>query len=247
MTDTVTSPCVGISNEIDSLESERNDLQAELKDASPSMKPFLIREIRQINLELNQLRQQLRLCQEQNPPPPRPDLLAQTVILHVNHAARQLGVAALIRNIGLGNAYGPFRIDLAATIYRGGTTTSLVQTYEVPANVVIYGQPVATQGSALQAASFAPFPGGVIPPFLNHDYVTEDMLIPLYYRDENPSAVYEFEFIADSEQQVAETNEGNNHFFARWWTTTPEAIQRQTPFIIEAKAELSNEPMGRRK
>lgn len=236
--------CSGISNQIDVLEEERESIQSELQNAPSSMKPILLRELRLINAELGRLRQQLLMCQEQTPPVARPDLVAQTVRLHVNHATKKLGVAALIKNIGQGNANGPFRIDLAATLYRGGVTTSFVQVFEVPVGVTIYGQPVVKQaqamnGQAVAAAQAASFTNPAIsvfpPPIFSQEYITEDMIVPLYYRDENPSAIYEFEFIVDSEQQVSETNEGNNHFFVRWWTTQPQAVQRTKPFEIEVK------------
>lgn len=226
------SQCAGIAQQIEDLEAERDGLQQELHTAPPSMKPFLLREIRLINAELGRLRQQLRLCQQQNPPAPRPDLAARTVILHVNHTTKKVGVAALTRNIGLGNAHGPFRIDLAATLIRGGVTTSFVQVFEVPAGVTLSGVPVASQDvQAQQQAAIVMFPG-TIP---SQEYVTQDMVLPLFYRDESPSAVYEFEFVVDSEQQVSESNEGNNHFFVRWWTTRPNATLRATPFEIEVK------------
>jgi hypothetical protein len=155
MPEVIAQSCVGIANQIEALEEERAGLLQELAEAPPSMKPFLLREFRQINLELGRLRQQLRLCQEQNPPAPRPDLAARTVILHVNHSTKKLGVAALIKNIGLGNAHGPFRIDLAATLTRGGVTTSFVQVFEVPAGVTIVGEQVATtQNEVAQPAAF---------------------------------------------------------------------------------------------
>lgn len=243
MPEVTASQCVGIANEIEALEAERAGLQRELAEAPPSMKPFLVREIRRVNVELGRLRQQLRLCQEQNPPGPRPDLAARTVRLHVNHSTKKLGVAALIKNIGRGNAYGPFRIDLAVTLYRGGVTTSFVQVFEVPAGVTIFGEPVlapAEQAQQAQPAAFAAFPGPLppIPPggVFSQEYITEDMIVPLFYRDESPSATYEFEFIVDSEQQVSESNERNNHFFVRWWTTRPGAVLSTTPFEIDAKS-----------
>jgi hypothetical protein len=239
----VTPPqCVGIANEIEALEAERAGLQQELAGAPPSMKPFILREIRRLNVEIGQLRQQLLLCEAENPPALRPDLAARTVRLRVNHSTRKLGVAALIKNIGRGNAYGPFRIDLAATLYRGGATTSFVQSFQVPPGVIIYGEPVLAppdRAQPEQPAEAAVFPGPIrrIPPgeIWSQEYVTEDMVVPLFYRDESPSATYEFDFIVDSEQQVSEPNEGNNHFFVRWWTTLPASVLRTTPLEIDAK------------
>jgi hypothetical protein len=234
MPEVIASQCVGIANEIEALEAERAGLQHELAEAPPSMKPFLVREIRRIYVELGRLRQQLRVCQQQNPPASRPDLSARTVILHVNHSTKKLGAAALIKNIGRGNAHGPFRIDLAATLYRGGETTSFVRVFEVPAGVTLFGEPVlAPAEQTAPQAEFAAFPGQ---PVLSQEYVTDDMIVPLFYRDESPSATYEFEFIVDSEQQVSESDEGNNHFFARWWTTRPGSTLRTTPFEIDTQS-----------
>ncbi len=67
----------------------------------------------------------------------------------------------------------------------------------------------------------------------SREYLTDGMEVPLFYRDDNPSCVYEFEFIVDGEQVVAETSEGNNRFFARWWTTSPLARQKNAPFVID--------------
>jgi hypothetical protein len=253
MPEAIAPPCVGIANEIEALEAERASLQQELAELPPSEKAFLLRAIRRINLELGQLRQQLRICQEQNPPAPRPDLSARTVVLHVNHATKQLGVAALIKNIGRGSAYGPFRIDLAATLYRGGQTSSFVRAFEVPAGVILFGEPVVAPvdravqregDQTVQPATLATFPGQLPPPMFPQEYLTEDMIVPLFYRDESPSATYEFEFLVDSEQQVSESNEGNNRFFLRWWTISPGSLASATTFEIDGQsgnvAEASN-------
>jgi hypothetical protein len=229
------SQCAGIANEIAALEAEREGMQQELASAPPSLKPFLLREIRRINVELGRLRQQLSLCQQNNPPAPRPDLVARSVRLRVNHAEKTVGFAAEIKNIGRGNAHGPFRIDLAATLLRGGVTTSFVQVFEVPAGFTLFGEQVLTQSVEFQQAAFAAFPGGNLPIF-SQEYVTDFMTVPLHYRDESPSATYDLEFIVDSEQRIMETNEGNNHFFARWWTTRPGSNLNTTPFKVELKS-----------
>lgn len=227
MPDLIPSQCAQLASEIENLEIEKAGLQQELAEAPTNLKPFLLREIRRVNLEIARKRQELRECLQQNPPLPRPDLVAQTVILNVNHATRKLGAAALIRNVGKGNARGPFRIDLAVTLIRGGVTTSYVRVFEVPAGITIFAEPVLAPPEAIA------IPGGTT---LSSEYVTERMEVPLCYRDESPSCVYELEFIVDTEQVLAETSEGNNRFFARWWTTTPAATQRDTPFVIEASA-----------
>jgi hypothetical protein len=233
MAEQIPTQCAPVAAQIEALEEERRGLQEELAEAPPPLKAYYRREIRKINVELGRLRQELRACQQQHPPAPRPDLVAQAVALSVNHATRKLGVAAVVKNAGLGNAQGPFRIDLSVTLLRGGITTSVVHTFEVPAGVILYGEQVVSP------SVFAAIPGGVVGGggvggVLPREYVTEKMEVPLYYRDESPSCVYDFEFLADAEHTVAETNEANNTFHQRWWTSTPGAPLREVPFVVES-------------
>ena len=148
---------------------------------------MLLRELATVNRELTAKQQELRQCIQQNQPA-LPDLVAQTVILHVHHDTRQLGVAALVKNIGVGSATGPFEIDLAVTLIRGDVTTSFVQVFQVPANVTIFGVPIFTtelQQSPHSASSQALPPGGpIVTP--SSEYLTQAMQVPLYYRDEDP-------------------------------------------------------------
>jgi hypothetical protein len=235
MPDSIPSQCAPIASEVEDLEQERAGLQQELAEAPPSLKPVLLREIRKIGLELARKRQELHECVQQDPPPPRPDLFAKTVILNVNHATRRLGVAAVIRNIGRGNARGPLKIDFGVTLFRGGGATTFFRTFEVPAGITIFGEPVLAPPEATDIpgpeATAISGPGGVTP---SREYVTERMDVPLHYIDENPSSRYEFEFIVDAEQVVAETSEANNHFKISWFTGSPQAVQRDTAFVIES-------------
>jgi len=228
MADLIPSQCAQIAGEVKQLELERAELQQALSEASPLLKPYYVREIRKLGLELAPKRQELRECLQNNPSPPRPNLLAKAVILKVSHATRRLGVSALIRNIGRGNARGPFRIDLGITMKRGTSIISSGFVFEVPASVTIAGEQVFHPAQALSA-----IPGSTT---LSQEYATEEVEYPLYYRDENPSCIYEFEFIVDSEQMVSETNEQNNRYFVRWWTTTPTGVRGGIPFVIEPSA-----------
>lgn len=226
--------CAGIASEIASLEQERKELQQELAEAPPSLKPFLLRELRRVNREIALREQDLHACLQQNPPLPRPDLLAKTVLLNVNHAMRILGVTAVVRNIGQGIASGPFRIDFAVTMFRGNETISRVRVFEAPAGVTLFGEPVATPADAISIPFVVTFP--------QREYVTERWEVPLFYRDEHPSCTYEFDFLVDAEQVIAEANENNNRFVARWWTTTPAALQREEPFVIESTGSSLTQP-----
>lgn len=155
-----------------------------------------------------------------------PDLRAKGAVVKVDHASRQLWVAALIENIGLGSATGPFEIDLAVTLRRGDSVTSHVINFVVPSTVRLSGTPVLQQ-----ALARAPVGN---PTAFQTQYVSQQMQLPLHYRDEHPSATYEIEFIVDAEGQITESNESNNHFFAKWWTTSPAASERSTPFVTES-------------
>jgi hypothetical protein len=228
MTEQIPPQCAPIASELETLEEDRASLQQDL--AEPGLPAYvrtlLLREIRTITLDIARKRQELQACLQQYPPPPLPDLVAETVVLHVNHPDRKLGVAAFISNVGQGNAIGPFRIDLAATLVRGGVTTSYVQSFSVPPGFIIFGVPVIE--------SAAPITGGITP---SSNYVTEQMEVPLYYRDETPSSIYEFDYIVDAEQVIAETNKGNNHFFSRWWTITPAVALQGTPLVIKSSGD----------
>jgi hypothetical protein len=227
MPEAIPPQCAPIASQIETLEQDRVSLQRDLDEPGlpPYVRTLLLREMRAVTLDLARKRQELQACLQQYPPPPLPDLVAQTVRLDVNHVDRKLGVSAVIKNIGQGNAIGPFRIDLAATLIRDGVTTSIVQTFNVPPGFIIFGEPVVAQPASIA--------GGVTP---SSEYVTDPMEVPLHYRDETPSCIYEFDYIVDAEQVVAETNKGNNHFFSRWWTITPAGAQRDTPLVIESSA-----------
>jgi hypothetical protein len=138
-----------------------------------------------------------------------------------DHAKRELRVAPHIKNIGRGIAKGPFRIDLAVTIYRGDMTTSIVHPFLVPEGVVLYGEMVNHPLVALDGVTWS------------QEYVTEDMIVPLYYLDENPSTRYRFDYVVDTDQEVLETNEFNNSFRLEWFFVTPTALKREKPFTIE--------------
>jgi len=216
-----------VAAEIESLEEERLGLQQEQAASPPSLHTYYQREIIKTNVALAHKRQELRACQlQQNPPRLRPDLVARAVVLQVNHAARTIRLAALIRNKGNGNARGPFKIEFAVTMKRGGVTTTIVHVFQVPAGVTIAGVPVNTPSGV------AALVGGQVA--FDSEYITEQMQVPLYYRDEDPSCVYEFEFLVDTEAVVAETNEANNSFYVRWWRTTPSAANRAAPFVAES-------------
>jgi hypothetical protein len=221
MSHPIPSQCAAIANEITALEQEKALFQQQLKEAPPSMKPLYIREIRKIGLELVHRRQELNVCLSHNPPSARPDLRPIGIVIKKDHTKGELRVAPRIKNVGKGIARGPFRIDLAVTIYRGNMTTSIVHPFQVPAGVVLYGEMVIQQLVSIDDITWS------------QEYTTEDMIVPLYYIDENPSTKYDFDFVVDINFDVLESNELNNTFHARAFFVTPTALQRDQPFTIK--------------
>jgi hypothetical protein len=215
--------CDRIQQEIDSLAELLGEFRAELDNATGRERVRILWDIRNANRELALKRQELRACHAGSTP--RPDLHARTVRLTVQHAERKVGVAAVIRNIGIGNANGPFEIHLGATLTKGGSITTVFRVFQVPAGVTIYGQQVANPG-------FAALGGSVTGTIFSQEYITEAMEVPLHYRDEPGDAKYQFEFLVDAEQVIAEPSEGNNRFVVDWWTTSPGAFNRERPFVV---------------
>ncbi len=119
--------CSRIQQEIDSLSELLNELRAELQNATGAERTRILFDIRNVNRELGLKRQQLRVCEAGNTP--RPDLVAQTVSLIVDHANRKVRVAAVVKNIGIGSATGPFEIHLGATLTKGGVTDRLFSSF----------------------------------------------------------------------------------------------------------------------
>jgi len=227
---TLVDRCSRIQQEIDNLSELLSKFRAALDNATGSERVSILWDIRNVNRELASKRQQLRACQAGNAP--RPDLVAQTVSLIVDHAERKVRVAAVVKNIGIGNANGPFDIALGATLTKGGVTTTFFQVFQVPEGVTIYGRPVAHPGVAALS-------GSNVDGIFSSKYVTERMEVPLHYRDEPGNAKYQFEFLVDAEQVVSEPNEGNNRFVVDWWTTSPGSFTRTTPFVIDDPASGS--------
>lgn len=59
--------CKPIANEIASLEQEKADFQAELQEAAPGQKPFIVSQIKALTKQINAKKSALALCIKQNP------------------------------------------------------------------------------------------------------------------------------------------------------------------------------------
>jgi hypothetical protein len=155
----------------------------------------------------------------------RPDLLAKTMRIRGASATKKVYAAALIENIGLGRANGPFKIAMYIDLHRGGVLTSFVQVFTVPADVSLSGRPVFTYmafGTLPTAEAF------------QTRYLSDEMEVPLYYYDEDGS-YYDAGFLVDSDHEVSEANEYNNSFV---WNgkirfTSPALAKQSTPTVFE--------------
>ena len=223
--------CMQIQEEIEVLQDELSVLREEMSEAPPQLLAFYRREIKRLTREIGVRRQQLRVCEEQHDPPAqRPDLLAYGIRIETDHANRRLRVAAIVKNIGKAPAAGPFRIDMAVTERTGPSTmVSHVQVFQVPPGVVLHPKPVLENPTALAAI----VGGGTT---ITDTYVTEKMEVPLRYFDETPSFRYDIEFLVDVEQTLSESDETNNRYFSTRWFSSPAAVEREKPFVINSSA-----------
>lgn len=158
-----------------------------------------------------------------------PDLLAKQLNVTAVRADGIVNVAAVVENIGAASASGPFRIDVGVTL--GGSRT-FFQSFEVPASVTLNPRPVFEQALAR---------GIIIPSPFQTRYTTPPLVVPLVYRDEDPNAIYTAEFIVDEENQIAETNEANNHYTwpGTFWFLSPAAKRRNAPIVVERSLSMA--------
>ncbi|MFY9619255.1 MAG: hypothetical protein WAM70_15985 [Pyrinomonadaceae bacterium] len=246
--------CTHIADEIEFLEQELGDLQQEQADAPANLAGYYRREIKRLLIELGLRRQRLRACEEEkNPPHLRPDLLADGIETVANHSMKKLFARGIVKNIGIGNAVGPFKIVLSVTEKAtfGSSQRSHVQVFEVPPGFIIYGsaagpsQPGFESNLVLARASGigAGAAGGVGEiPGAHNSYITEYMSVDLRYIDANPSFQYEVELNVDSEHDVIESDDGNNSYKSTRLFPTPSAVQRGEPFLISSsEASLTDD------
>ena len=69
----ISDPCKPMIREIESLELEKKELQAQLRTASPRHKPFINQQIKRVNNQIRAQKRELQDCRRDNPaPPPSP-------------------------------------------------------------------------------------------------------------------------------------------------------------------------------
>ncbi len=126
-----------------------------------------------------------------------PEIMARTVQITVNHDAKTICVAAVIRNIGGQDIHGPFKVAIGIDYVKDGILISMEHDVIVPATVTI------------------PKNGGEI--------VTDCATTELHYRDLEPGFIYHFEILADYENVIKEFDDwGNNDLKIDWWTNSPK-------------------------
>lgn len=206
--------CAAIEQEVKSLLGYIKFLQEELRSAPPSVKPLFVKLLRETIKEFGIKREELRQCLRDNLPN-LPDLVPHTVTIQVNHTQRTICVAAVIHNRGGADVDGPFKVAIGIGVKKAGVYIYSEEIFEVPEEVIIEGE------------------GGV--------YITECSQRELIYRDQDPGAEYDINILVDVEHIIGELNEGNNYFSTKWWTISPTAAKKPTPFKIQSKVDLKKE------
>jgi hypothetical protein len=154
-----------------------------------------------------------------------PDLRATELL--ITASSGKVHVSAVVDNIGLGSASGPFTISVWTAIYTGdGGITEISQNFEVPASVTLHGTPV------FEAALVNP---GADVGIFNTRYVTPPMEVPLYYVDATPFAQYTAGFLADANFQVNEIRRDNDYYTwpGRFWFVSQAAKRSKNAVVTQ--------------
>ena len=169
----------------------------------------------------------------------QPDLLAKALLITAEYGTGLVYVSAVCENLGPGPAHGPFDIAVSVDVRDAGDGTvraSYVESFQVPANVILAGGPpvFAPELVQSQAESDATAAGIHVGTPFQTQYVTGRMSVPLYFRDTAPYTVYTAEFLVDPYYEVPDHNRANNMYsFGTFWFMSLEARKRQGPFVIE--------------
>jgi hypothetical protein len=154
-----------------------------------------------------------------------PDLRATELL--ITASAGKIHLSAVVDNIGLGTASGPFKVSVWAAIYTGdGGITEISQDVEVPQGVTLHGTPV------FEAALVNP---GTDVSIFTTRYVTSPIEIPLYYVDVAPFAQYTAGFLVDSGFQVSEVRRDNDYYTwpGRFWFVSPAGKQSKKAAVTQ--------------
>jgi hypothetical protein len=84
----ISPECQPLADEVEGLVATKRSFQEELGTASPTVKPFLVRTIRELNVEIAEKQGELRACMEDHPvdvPEPLTTSLEGTVTVEIDH------------------------------------------------------------------------------------------------------------------------------------------------------------------
>jgi hypothetical protein len=107
-----------------------------------------------------------------------PDLKAVQLNIVATYANDTVNVSALVENVGVGNAGGPFDIAVSVNLQSDEGLTSYNQLFQVSAGVTLYGRPL----EVLEPALISRPPVGIINP-RPASYWTGPMEVPLRFID----------------------------------------------------------------
>jgi len=156
-----------------------------------------------------------------------PDLYAKEMLVTAKVPGGPVSVRAVVENIGLGSAKGPFTIAVWVAISTGGGgITEIAQNFDVPASVTLSGTPVFEAAMVAGAGDISVF---------NTTYVTPPMEVPLEYVDVEPYAQYTGGFTADINFQVSEIRRDNDTYTwpGRWWFVSQAGARNKRPVVRE--------------
>lgn len=138
----------------------------------------------------------------------RPDLLAGGFKITPQHDAGRVYARGLIYNIGTGPVVSPFKVVIGVSYRNGGQLNSIEL--------------------ILTISSGIPVGGGVETYFLSAN---------LFYYDQDPTAVYDFEMIVDLNNDVSEIRSYNNRSKLEGMRFySPQALKSDEPVLFERLA-----------
>jgi hypothetical protein len=171
-----------------------------------------------------------------------PDLKAAALNIVATYANDKVNVSALIENVGVGNASGPFYIAVSVNLQTGEELASYNQLFEVPAGVTLYGRPLAV----LEPELIARPPVGIINPRPT-SYWTAAMEVPLRFIDVD-GTTYTAEMLVDPYYQVADANRANNSYSwpGNFWFMSLAMKEKKGPFVLKRKVAGLSSSKGAR-
>lgn len=170
-----------------------------------------------------------------------PDLKAVQLNIVATYATDKVNVYALIENVGVGNASGPFDIAVSVNLQTGDEITSYNQLFQVPVGVTLYGRPL----EVLEPALIRP-PAGIYNPRPT-SYWTGAMEVPLRFIDVD-GTTYTAEMLVDPYYEVEDANRANNSYSwpGDFWFMSLAMKKKKGPFILKRKvAGLSTSKSAR--